>query len=183
MRGAWRVKLQALSHFLPVANGAVFRESRMQTHAGKMNNAITESSPGHFVRRLMRLAFAFVLLAAVEASRVEAAPLPAPVFSIQGGVFTNDLTVALSGPPAPASIRYTLDGSEPTTASVAYTAPIAITNSAVVRARAFAPGQAPGELAVQTYVLLEPDVIGFDSTNPTTPRLMSDVASSSPNLP
>jgi hypothetical protein len=92
--------------------------------------------------------------------------LAPPTFSVPGGVFTNDVTVALSGSPASGPIRFTLDGSEPTSASAAYTTPILITNSAVVRARAFTPDRAPGELATQSYVLLEPDVTDFNSNLP-----------------
>lgn len=98
--------------------------------------------------------------------RAETVPLPAPTFSMPGGVFTNDVTVALSGITGSTTIRYTLDGSEPTGNSTAYTAPIKITISTVIRARSFAPGRAPGVPAVQSYVLLEPDVIDFNSNLP-----------------
>jgi len=93
-------------------------------------------------------------------------PLPAPAFSVPGGVFTNDVTLALSGQSAAATIRYTLDGSEPLHNSAIYSRPITLTNPAVVRARLFAPGRTPGELAVQSYVLLEPDVVEFNSNLP-----------------
>src|SRR2546422_2226163 len=47
----------------------------------------------------------------------------APVFSVPGGLFTNEVTLALSGPSPAAVIRYTLDGSEPTEASTNYSTP------------------------------------------------------------
>jgi hypothetical protein len=93
-------------------------------------------------------------------------PFPPPTFSIPGGVFTNDVTVAMAGTSASATIRYTLDGSEPDASSASYTAPIALSNSTVIRARVFSPGQPPGELAVQSYVFLEPEVIEFNSNLP-----------------
>ena len=96
----------------------------------------------------------------------ESNPLPAPTFSVPGGVFTNDVTLALSSVTASTTIRYTLDGSEPTGSSEAYTVPIKITGPTVVRARVFAPGRAPGVPAVQSYVLLEPDVVDFKSNLP-----------------
>jgi len=107
---------------------------------------------------------ATVGLAAADGEKVN---LPAaPTFSVPGGAFSNNVILALSSQPATATIRYTLDGSEPTASSTAYTAPLIITNSTVVRARAFATGQPAGELAVQNYVLLEPDAIDFNSNLP-----------------
>ena len=47
-----------------------------------------------------------------------------------------------------------------------YSAPLVITNSTFVRARVFAPGRSPGEPAIHSYVLLEPDVIDFNSNLP-----------------
>ena len=93
-------------------------------------------------------------------------PLPAPTFSVPGGVFTDNVTLALSSQTVSATIRYTLDGSEPVDSSAHYTAPIILTNSTVVRARVFAPRQPAGVPAVQSYVLLEPDVIDFNSNLP-----------------
>jgi CotH kinase protein/Chitobiase/beta-hexosaminidase C-terminal domain/Fn3 associated len=103
-------------------------------------------------------------LAAADGAKADL--LPAPSFSVPGGVFTNDVTLALSSQTAAATIRYTLDGSEATAASAVYATPITLTNSTVVRARVFASGQPAGKPAVQSYVLLEPEVIDFNSNLP-----------------
>jgi hypothetical protein len=93
-------------------------------------------------------------------------PPAAPTFSVPGGVFTNDVSLALSSQTPSATICYTLDGSEPGASSPSYSAPILLTNSTVVRARVFASRQPAGDLAIQSYVLLEPDVIDFNSNLP-----------------
>jgi hypothetical protein len=119
------------------------------------------------LKRILGLALLLPTAAGMAAKAIEKSSLlPAPTFSVPGGVFTNDVTVVLSGQPASAIIRYTLDGSEPVAASPAFIGPLTLTNSTVVRARIFAPGRTPGELGVQNCVLLEPDVIDFTSNLP-----------------
>ncbi len=67
--------------------------------------------------------------------------LPQPVISPEGGIFTNSVTVSLSVPTNDASLYYTLDGSQPTTNSILYTAPFSLTTSATVQAIAAVSGQ------------------------------------------
>ncbi|HTV08086.1 MAG TPA: chitobiase/beta-hexosaminidase C-terminal domain-containing protein [Candidatus Aquilonibacter sp.] len=50
-----------------------------------------------------------------------------------------------------ATIYYTVDGSTPTTASPAYTAPFLVTSTMTVKALAVAPGEANSSLASQTF--------------------------------
>ena len=76
-------------------------------------------------------------------------PGPAVAISLPGGLYATNQTVSLSS--AGGSIRYTLNGSNPTSASPLYAAPLSITATAVLRARCFAPGQAPGPIATRTY--------------------------------
>lgn len=55
-------------------------------------------------------------------------------------VFVDTLAVILSSPTRGAEIRYTLDGSPPSRESPLYEGPISLAASAIVKARAFAPG-------------------------------------------
>src|SRR3954466_598008 len=55
-----------------------------------------------------------------------------------GGVFSNPVSVEIGSAKAGATIRYTLDGTEPTLKSSVYSGPIGITNTTLVRAKAFA---------------------------------------------
>src|SRR5882724_12014680 len=78
-----------------------------------------------------------------------------PRFSIAGGVYTNSsLSMALSVRSPTAVVRYTLNGTDPTEASTAFSTPLVITNSAIVRAKVFDPGLQPSVTFSQTYTLL-----------------------------
>jgi hypothetical protein len=63
----------------------------------------------------------------------------APTSSVRGPCFVDSVDLDFAAAPG-ASIRYTLDGSEPGPASPLYTAPVRLTQAAKVRARAFRNG-------------------------------------------
>jgi hypothetical protein len=63
-----------------------------------------------------------------------------PVLNPTGGTFAASVPVTLLPPDGTASMRYTLDGSLPTTNSLLYSGPITLTNSLTLRAKAFEPG-------------------------------------------
>ena len=117
-------------------------------------------------RSIIRFAVILLISSFLHGQDNDRGSLPPPTFSVTGGVFTNDVTLALSSTSAAATIRYTLDGSEPSLSSPGYSAPLRLTNSAVVRARAFATGHPPGALAVQSYILLDTDMLDFSSNLP-----------------
>ncbi|HSA02587.1 MAG TPA: CotH kinase family protein [Candidatus Paceibacterota bacterium] len=87
-------------------------------------------------------------------------------FSQPSGPFTHRLELRLSTESARAIIRYTLDGSLPTNSSPVYGAPIVITNSAQVRARAFEEGLLPGPPRSEAFFLLASNVVQFNSDLP-----------------
>lgn len=90
---------------------------------------------------------------------------PDPVFSPEGGVFTNAfLEITLSSPAG--EIRYTRDGSLPGTNSLVYSAAINITNSTVIKARVFQSGLLPSAIIAQPYFMLDPTAAGFRSKLP-----------------
>jgi len=60
-----------------------------------------------------------------------------PSFSPEGGDYTGYQNVIISCSTDGASIRYTTDGSTPTTSSILYDAPFTLTESATVKAKAF----------------------------------------------
>ncbi len=86
-------------------------------------------------------------------------------FSNAGGTFLNAFNLQLSTTGG-AAIHYTLDGTAPTQASVPYSSAIAITNSVMVRARAFLPGVLPGALHCESYLLLDPSLVATNSNLP-----------------
>ena len=91
---------------------------------------------------------------------------PAVEFSRAGGPFTNAFALVLRTGLSNAIVRYTMDGSLPTNSSPVFSAPIAVTNSLQVRARAFADGLLPGPPRSEAYLLLSPNVLGFSSDLP-----------------
>ncbi|HEY3854383.1 MAG TPA: chitobiase/beta-hexosaminidase C-terminal domain-containing protein [Verrucomicrobiae bacterium] len=62
--------------------------------------------------------------------------LAPPVIMPGSGVFTNKVTLTLSSADTGATLYYTLDGSLPTTNSIAYNGPFDLTSSAVITANA-----------------------------------------------
>ncbi len=79
-----------------------------------------------------------------------------PTFSPAACSFYPTTNVALSCTTAGATIRYTLDGSNPTATSAEYTAPIALSATTTVKARAFAEGMNASAVATATYTYTEP---------------------------
>ncbi|MCB0772420.1 MAG: CotH kinase family protein [Flavobacteriales bacterium] len=80
---------------------------------------------------------------------------PRPFISPAAGYYGGATTVTLGGNDASSTIRYTLDGSEPTMASPAYTAPLTINTTTVVRAGCFSStaGVPPSFLETNTYFI------------------------------
>ncbi len=75
-----------------------------------------------------------------------------PAISPAGGAFSGSTTVQLTTSTPGASIRYTLDGSEPTTSSDPYTGPLLISTPTTVKARAFLEGYLDSATATATFV-------------------------------
>ena len=76
-----------------------------------------------------------------------------PVFDTPSGLYRGELTVTLSADPG-AQVRYTVDGSIPTLDnSTPYTAPLLVTDSVVIRARAFQGGLQPSETVTVSYIM------------------------------
>ena len=76
----------------------------------------------------------------------------APVFSHQGGFYTDGFTLGISGE----SIRYTTDGSTPNRSSKIYTGPIAINNNTVVTAISMVADKITSDKVVATFLFEQP---------------------------
>jgi hypothetical protein len=77
-----------------------------------------------------------------------------PVITPAGGVFSNTVTVTMTCTDASAEIRYTTDGRGPQRTSLLYDGGFSLTNSFVVKARAFGMGLAGSLVASAPFTLL-----------------------------
>lgn len=80
----------------------------------------------------------------------------APETSIPSGFYSSSVTTTLASATEDAEIYFTLDGSEPTPQSERYTSPLALSQTTVLRARAFREGQIPSPIGTYTYLIDEP---------------------------
>ncbi len=94
---------------------------------------------------------------------------PQVAFSKPAGNFSENFTVELSmgaRGTTGAVIRYTMDGTLPNSGSPVYAAPLLITNTAHLRARAYQDGLLPGPPSSVAYLKLFTNVMEFTSTLP-----------------
>ncbi len=88
-------------------------------------------------------------------------------FSLNDATFTDVLSLVITSSAPGATIRYTVDGTDPTeTNGIIYTTPVDITTSVQIRARAFEAGLAPGPLGRRLFTKLNPDALAFSSNLP-----------------
>jgi len=86
-----------------------------------------------------------------------------------GATFETSIQVSLTCATEDAEIRYTLDGTEPTTESALYAADIELTETTTVKARAYKVGMAASAVASATYTRLVPAATPtFDPADGTT---------------
>jgi len=76
-----------------------------------------------------------------------------PTFSPAQGTYSSSQSVAISCGTAGATIRYTTDGSEPTSSSTAYSDPISVSATTTVKAKAFKSGMTDSDTATATYTV------------------------------
>jgi len=77
-----------------------------------------------------------------------------PTFSREGGMYTQTVSTEIHSAFG-GEIRYTLDGSSPTSQSQLYSVPLVIPSTVVIRARVFDPGKLPGPVVTQSYFINE----------------------------
>jgi hypothetical protein len=83
-------------------------------------------------------------------------PAATPTFSPGAGKYTGTQSVTLSSTTSGATIYYTVNGATPTTASVKYTGPIAVTSSTTIEAIATASQSTNSAVASAAYTITQP---------------------------
>ena len=86
-----------------------------------------------------------------------------PEFSQPTGVYYAPFDLTLTTTVPGGVIRYTLDQTDPTETSPAYTGPITISESERVRAAVFLQGQSTSLVASESYFVLDPALQSFDT--------------------
>jgi hypothetical protein len=94
-----------------------------------------------------------------------------PAISPNGGTFTNSASVSLATTTSGATIRYTTDGSAPTTASPVYSAALTLTNSATVKAQAFATGMSNSAVASASFTIVPASTGGGEIATVAAPTI------------
>lgn len=108
---------------------------------------------------------------------------PAPVVHMAAGIHAAPFTV--EPPTGEATIRYTLDGSDPGPDAPVWTAPLRIDSTCVLRARAYAEGRAPSTEQCVPYVIggdqrpaihlcMAPEDLWSDSTGLNVPGIFAN---------
>ena len=76
-------------------------------------------------------------------------------FSLEGGFYPSSVQLTLTSSAGNGVIRYTTDGSKPTSVSQQYSTLININTNTVVRARLFEDGKVPGRTITNSYFIKE----------------------------
>jgi chitinase len=77
-----------------------------------------------------------------------------PSFSPDGGVYSGTQSVAIACTTAGAQIRYTVDGSDPTSASALYTAPVTVSSSTTLKAIGLKEDMLTSAVATAAYTIV-----------------------------
>jgi hypothetical protein len=109
----------------------------------------------------------------------------APVISPAGGTFTSATSVTITTTTTGASIRYTTDGSTPTsTTGTLYSGPFNVSSTITLKAIAYATGMTDSTVTTENFILttasaitLEAENLGVTSSGATT-QVVSDVNTS-----
>jgi uncharacterized repeat protein (TIGR03806 family) len=80
--------------------------------------------------------------------------LPPPGISPRGGNFAGPVAVTLKSEPG-TTIRYTLDGTVPTTSDLLYEKPVPLTGPTILRAKAFQPGFTTSITVQEIFIVSE----------------------------
>ncbi len=78
-----------------------------------------------------------------------------PEFSVDAGIFNDPFTLELSVDDPDVNIRYTLDGSVPTSDSTLYVGPLTVERTRCIRAAAFRDKYLSGKTSTRTYLFPE----------------------------
>jgi len=88
-----------------------------------------------------------------SATYVVNGPVATPTILPASGTYDQTTMISMSTTTTGATIRYTVDGSEPTSSSTLYTSPFELTTSCTIKARAFKTNWTDSNVASNDYIL------------------------------
>jgi len=102
--------------------------------------------------------------------------LALPSFSLTSGFYTSQLSLTITHPDNNVTIRYTRDGSTPTTNSLLYSTPVQIESTLVIKARAFKEGFKESKTQFATYFINETTQLPVFSLSTNPENFFSDTS-------
>jgi hypothetical protein len=109
----------------------------------------------------------------LEAKYALGSELAAPQISPGTGTYSTDQSVTISATSG-ATIRYTTDGTDPTEASTAYSAPFAVTESRTIKAKAYKESFVPSSVSAATFTMkVVNPALSVGGGNYTTPQTVT----------
>ena len=93
------------------------------------------------------------IASAIYTINIQPSTVATPTFNPGGGTYSSAQNVALSCTTTGATIRYTTNGSEPTSSSTAYSSPINVSSTTTIKAKGFKDGWTPSSTAIATYTI------------------------------
>lgn len=96
--------------------------------------------------------------------------LTAPTISPAAGTYSTERVITITAPVSDATVRYTIDGTDPTGQSPLYIRAFAISQTVTIKARAFRAGQSPGDVATSTFTIAQPGLSGVPTLAPAGGR-------------
>jgi hypothetical protein len=109
-------------------------------------------------------------------TKVTISTVAAPIFSSPGGTFTTSVTVTMSTSTAGATIRYTLDGTDPTSGSALYNAALTLGSTVTVKARAFKAGMSDSPVSSATFTKVTISTVATPNISPAGGAFTQSVA-------
>lgn len=161
--------------------GAVVRyefEDRVPTETSPV--AAADGIPVDRIASLTAIAFREGWLPSDAATGIYAIQVAQPAVDVAAGVYDHELSVVWITATSGATIRYTLDGSEPTLESPVLAGPLAVTTNTTIKAQGFRDGCLPSTIATVTYELKVPTPVVTPSTGEYTDVVSVTVASPGP---
>ncbi len=130
---------QAINNSIEVLDSVSFGAVPFQTTYGRMTDGAAD----------------FVIFGEItpnESNNGAQLGLEKPTIDLANGIYQSTQMIGFSHPDPAVTLRYTLDGKEPTSFSTAYSTPFAINNNVSVKVAAFKPNHVKSNSAVGSYL-------------------------------